>query len=52
MPFIKSYSNYVLKAKHQDVNDGTIFERDITTIGAVNQFTPDQTPIYRSNNSI
>ena len=52
MPFIKSHSNYVLKAKHQDVNDGTIFERDITTIGAVNQFTPDQTPIYRSNNFI
>lgn len=52
MPFIKSHSNYVLKAKHQDVNDGTIFERDITTIGGVNQFSPGQTPIYRSNNFI
>lgn len=52
MPFIKSHSNYVLKSKHQDVNDGTIFERDITTIGAVDQFSPGQTPIYRSNNFI
>lgn len=52
MPFIKSHSNYVLKSKHQDVSDGTIFERDITTIGAVDQFSPGQTPIYRSNNFI
>lgn len=52
MPFIKSHSNYVLKSRHQDVNDGTIFERDITTIGAVDQFSPGQTPIYRSNNFI
>jgi hypothetical protein len=52
MPFIKSHSNYVLKKKHQDVSDGTIFERDITTIGAVDQFSPGQTPIYRSNNFI
>lgn len=52
MPFIKSHSNYVLKSKHQDINDGTIFERDITTIGAVDQFSPRQTPIYRSNNFI
>ena len=52
MPYIKSHSNYVLKKKHQLVNDGTIFERDITTIGAVNQFAPGQTPIYRSGNFI
>ena len=52
MPFIKSHSNYVLKSKHQDVNDGIIYERDITTIGGVDQFSPGQTPIYRSNNFI
>jgi len=52
MPLIKSHSNYVLKNKHQLVEDGTIFERDITTIGAVNQFAPGQTPIYRSGNFI
>lgn len=52
MPLIKSHSNYVLKKKHQLINDGTVFERDITTIGAVNQFAPGQTPIYRSGNFI
>jgi hypothetical protein len=52
MPLIKSHSNYVLKNKHQLINDGTIFERDITTIGAVNQFAPGQIPIYRSGNFI
>ena len=52
MPLIKSHSNYVLKKKHQLIDDGTVFERDITTIGAVNQFAPGQTPIYRSGNFI
>ena len=42
----------MLKKKHQLVNDGTIYERDITTIGAVNQFAPGQIPIYRSGNFI
>ena len=51
--YIKSHSNYVLKSKHQTLGDGsTIFERDITTIGGLNQFAPGQTPIYRSNNFI
>ena len=52
MPFIKSHSNFVLKNRHQDVNDGTIFERDITTIGGLNQFSKGQTPIYKSGNFI
>lgn len=51
--YIKSHSNYVLKSKHQVLGDGsTIFERDITTIGGLNQFAPGQKPIYRSNNFI
>ena len=51
--YIKSHSNYVLKSKHQVLADGsTIFERDITTIGGLNQFAPGQKPIYRSNNFI
>ena len=50
--FIKSHSNYVLKKRHQEVSDGTIWERDITTIGGVNQFAPGQIPIYKSNNFI
>lgn len=52
MAFIKSHSNYVLKKRHQDVSDGTIWERDITTIGGVNQFSPGQIPIYKSSNFI
>ena len=52
MALVKSHSNYVLKSRHQDVNDGTIYERDITTIGGVNQFAKGMTPIYRSNNFI
>ena len=51
--YIKSHSNYVLKSKHQVLGDGsTIFERDITTIGGLNQFAQGQKPIYRSNNFI
>ena len=50
--YIKSHSNYVLKKKHQDINSGTIFERDITTIGGLNQFAKGQTPIYKSSNFI
>lgn len=52
MPYIKSHSNYVLKSKHQDIKDGTIWERDITTIGALNQFSPGQMPIYQTSNFI
>ena len=52
MPYIKSHSNYVLNKKHQDISDGTIWERDITTIGGVNQFAAGQIPIYKSSNFI
>jgi hypothetical protein len=52
MAFIKSYSNYVLKRKHQDINSGSIYERDITTIGGLNQFAKGQVPIYKSSNFI
>lgn len=50
--YIKSYSNYVLKTKHQQINDGTIFERDITTIGGRDQFAKGQVPIYRTGNFV
>ena len=50
--YIKSHSNYTLKSFHQLTNDGTIYERDITTIGGVGTFPEGQTPIYRSNNFI
>lgn len=50
--YIKSHSNYVLKSFHQSINDGKIYERDITTIGGLNQFAKGQEPIYRSGNFI
>ena len=50
--YIKSYSNYVLKTKHQQTNDGTIYERDITTIGGRDQFARGQVPIYRTGNFV
>jgi hypothetical protein len=52
MPYIKSHSNYVLKKKHQLTNSGTIYERDITTIGGKNSFASNQTPIYQTGNFI
>lgn len=52
MAWIKSHSNYVLKKKHQEVSDGTVWERDITTIGGINQFAKGQVPIYQSGNFI
>lgn len=52
MGYIKSHSNYVLKTRHQLVNDGVVNERDITTIGGLNQFAKGQTPIYKSGNFI
>ena len=50
--YIKSHSNYIFQTFHQSINDGTIYERDITTIGGVGNFPSSQTPIYRSNNFI
>jgi len=50
--YIKSHSNYVLKTKHQQTNDGIIYERDITTIGGRDQFAKGQVPIYRTGNFV
>lgn len=50
--YIKTHSNYVLSTKHQYTNDGTIYERDITTIGGRDQFAKGQVPIYRSGNFV
>ena len=52
MAYIKSHSNYVLKKKHQRIDNGVIFERDYTTIGGKDNFAPNQIPIYRSGNFI
>jgi hypothetical protein len=50
--YTKSHSNYRLTQKHQDVNNGTILERDISTIGGVDSFATGQTPIYQSGNFV
>ena len=50
--YIKSTSTFVKQSKHQDINDGSIFERDWYTTGAVNKFLPNQTPIYNNGNFI
>ena len=50
--YIKSHSNYVINEKHQTVNGGTIYERDITTIGGRDKFAPGQIPVYRSGNFV
>jgi hypothetical protein len=36
--YIKSHSNYVLAEKLQDVKQGTIYERDISTTGGSDRF--------------
>ena len=50
--YIKSNSNYVLKKKHQNINGGIVYERDMTTIGGLDQFAKGQVPIYKSSNFI
>lgn len=48
--YIKSHSNYIVQKKHQDVNDGKIYEYDAVTTGNIDQFSAGQIPIYRSGN--
>lgn len=52
MGLVKSHSNYVIRKRHQRTNDGTIYERDITTIGSRDNFAPGQVPMYRSGNFV
>ena len=50
--YIKSHSNYRLQTRHQIVNDGVIYERDISTVGGVNSFATGQSTIYQSGNFV
>ena len=50
--YIKSHSNYRLSTKHQSVKNGTVLERDISTVGGVNSFATGQSTIYSSGNFI
>lgn len=48
--YITSHSNFILKSKHQSLENGTIFERDYMTIGSLNGFAPGQIPVYGESN--
>lgn len=56
MGYIKSYGNYVIQKKHKLLKNGTIFERDYSTIGGVgNDFNENSkyyshgTFVYQNN---
>ncbi len=44
--YSKFYSNYILKKKHQNVLNGTIWERDWVTIGAKHQIEKGKRPFF------
>ena len=51
--YIKSNSTFTLRKKIQDVNDGSIFERDWTTLeGQKLRFGKGKTPIYTDGNFV
>lgn len=53
MALIKSHSKYVVKGRHQKLADGgVVYERDMSTVGALSEFPNGQTPIYRNGNFI
>ncbi len=47
MALIKSYGNYVLQQKHKLINQGTIFERDYSTIGGIGEGFDSNPTTYR-----
>ena len=47
MGLIKSYSNYVVRKKHQLLNNGTVFERDFSTVGGVGDTFNSEYKFYR-----
>lgn len=44
--YSKSYSNFILSKKHQNITDGVIFERDWVTIGNVHRLEPGKKPYF------
>ena len=52
MGLIKSYGNYVIQKKHQLVNDGTIFERDYSTIGGIGDNFNSSQKVYQQGTFI
>lgn len=50
--YIKSHSNYRIQERHQLVNNGAIFERDISTVGGANTFATGLATVYQSGNFV
>ena len=44
--YSRFYSNYIFRKKHQNVNKGTIWERDWVTIGAKHQIEKGKRPFF------
>ena len=44
--YSRHYSNYILRKKHQDIKNGTIWERDWVTIGAQHQIEKGKRPFH------
>lgn len=52
MGFIKSYSNYVVQKKHQLLNNGTVFERDFSTVGGIGDTFNSKHRLYRQGSFV
>ena len=52
MALIKSYGNYVIQEKHKLTNNGTIFERDYSTIGGVGNGVKSNNLTYYQGNFV
>ena len=50
--YSKGHSNYILRKKHQNINGGTIMERDWVTIGGIQNFGKGKKPYYNNGNFI
>ena len=48
--YTKLNSKYILAKRHQTINQGTLYERDWTTIGNVHRLEPGKRPYYGSGN--
>lgn len=52
MGLIKTNSNYVIRKKHQTLDNGTVFERDFTTIGGVGDSFNSKEYTYKQGNFV
>ena len=48
MGYIKSNSKYVAQKKHQNINNGVIFERDFSTIGGIGDYVNNEQKYYKN----